>query len=114
VIAVIFEVLPAEGRAQTYLDLAAELYPLLQEVDGFVSVERFQSLSTPGKILSLSYWRDEEAVRAWRTNIAHRDAQKRGRDYVFRDYRISVAEVRRDYTMAQRTNAPEDSRTVLP
>ena len=113
-IAVIFEVVPADGQTGTYLDLAAALYPTLQDVDGFVSVERFQSLSAPGKILSLSYWRDEGAVRTWRNQAAHRDAQTKGRSFVFRDYRIRVAEVLRDYTMERRADAPEDSRTVLP
>jgi len=109
-IAVIFEVTPAAGRRQEYLDLAAELKPLLQTIDGFVSVERFQSLSDPGKVLSLSFWRDEEAVRAWRQLEAHRAAQQQGRAGVFADYRLRVAQVQRDYGMAAREQAPADSR----
>ncbi len=109
-IAVIFEVWPAEGRAAEYLALAASLRPELEAMDGFVSVERFESLSAPGKILSLSIWRDEEAVRRWRTLAAHREAQARGRGGVFADYRLRVAAVLRDYGMRARDQAPADSR----
>jgi heme-degrading monooxygenase HmoA len=108
-IAVIFEVTPADGRAQDYLDEAAALRPALERIDGFVSIERFQSLSTPGKILSLSFWRDEQAVRAWRNEEAHRAAQARGRAGIFADYRLRVAAVLRDYGMRERAQAPEDS-----
>ena len=107
-LAVIFEVVPADGQTGVYLDLAAELRPLLSQVDGFISVERFQSLSTPGKILSLSLWRDEAAVAAWRRRVEHRAAQRQGRRSVFREYRIRVAEVLRDYTMDDRREAPAD------
>ena len=109
-IAVIFELLPAEGRGQAYLDIAADLRPLLDGIDGFISIERFQSLSTPGKILSLSFWRDEEAVANWRRTEAHRLAQEQGRAGVFRDYRLRVASVNRDYGMREREQAPADSR----
>ncbi|WP_193368437.1 antibiotic biosynthesis monooxygenase family protein [Pelagibius marinus] len=109
-IAVIFEVEPAEGRKQDYLDLAAELRPLLEEVDGFISVERFQSLSDPEKVLSLSFFRDEAAVRQWRRLSAHRNAQAQGRLGVFADYRLRVAEVIRDYGLTERAEAPADSR----
>ena len=109
-IAVIFEVLPAEGQQQAYLDTAAALRPLLEQVDGFISIERFQSLSTPGKLLSLSFWRDEEAVARWRGLEAHRQAQARGRATVFQDYRLRVAGVVRDYGMSEREQAPPDSR----
>ncbi|HEY6984266.1 antibiotic biosynthesis monooxygenase [Reyranella sp.] len=109
-IAVIFEVWPADGRKQTYLDIAAELKPKLEKIDGFLSIERFQSLTDEGKILSLSFWRDEAAVKAWRTLEHHRDAQKAGRGGVFRDYRLRVAQVVRDYGMRERAEAPADSR----
>ncbi|MFO1280905.1 MAG: antibiotic biosynthesis monooxygenase [Burkholderiales bacterium] len=109
-LAVIFEVVPADGRKQEYLDLAASLRPLLERVDGFVSIERFQSLTEPGKILSLSYWRDEAAVARWRQMEAHRAAQSAGRAGVFRDYRLRVADVVRDYGMRERDEAPPDSR----
>jgi heme-degrading monooxygenase HmoA len=108
-IAVIFELMPADGRAQEYLDTAAVLRPVLDHVDGFISIERFQSLSTPGKILSLSFWRDEDAVALWRKTEAHRMAQAAGRGGVFRDYRLRVASVLRDYGMADRAQAPIDS-----
>lgn len=111
-IAVIFEVWPAEGRRQDYLDIAAGLRPLLAEIDGFLSIERFESLSEPGKLLSLSFWRDEEAVKAWRNLEAHRTAQAAGRDGIFRDYRLRIAGVIRDYGMAERGQAPDDSREV--
>jgi heme-degrading monooxygenase HmoA len=110
VITVIFEVWPAEGRKQTYLDIAAELRPELEKIDGFLSVERFQSLTEEGKILSLSFWRDEAAVKAWRTLDHHRQAQQAGRGGVFRDYRLRVADVMRDYGMTDRAEAPADSR----
>jgi len=109
-IAVIFEVLPREDRRQAYLDLAADLRPLLGAIDGFISVERFQSLSEPGKLLSLSFWRDEAAVQAWRALEAHRTAQAEGRGGIFADYRLRVAGVLRDYGMNDRTQAPPDSR----
>ena len=95
--AVIFEVEPREGRAQGYFDLAAELRPELEKIDGFVSVERFESLTTPGKYLSLSIWRDEAAVKAWREHPDHRDAQGKGRAELFAGFRIRVAQVIRDY-----------------
>ena len=111
-IAVIFEVWPQDGRQQDYLDIAAALRPLLEGIDGFISIERFASLSEPGKILSLSFWRDEQAVAAWRNVEAHRAAQARGRAGVFRNYRLRVAGVLRDYGMTARAEAPADSRTV--
>ncbi|MFC5437795.1 antibiotic biosynthesis monooxygenase family protein [Rhodanobacter umsongensis] len=109
-IAVIFELVPADGRSQDYLDIAAGLRPLLDGIDGFLSIERFQSLSTPGKILSLSFWRDEEAVAGWRRTEAHRLAQGQGRAGIFSDYRLRVAGVDRDYGMHEREQAPADSR----
>ncbi|WP_370229284.1 antibiotic biosynthesis monooxygenase [Cognatishimia sp.] len=111
-IAVIFEVEIADGQKEGYLDIAAELKPLLQEVDGFISVERFQSLTTPGKLLSLSFFRDEEAVQAWRALTKHRSAQSKGRAGVFKDYRLKVAHVLRDYGMTDRDQAPDDSRAA--
>jgi heme-degrading monooxygenase HmoA len=109
-IAVIFEVYPAEGRKQEYLDLAASLRPQLEKIDGFISIERFASLSTEGKLLSLSFFRDEAAVAAWRNLEAHRLAQAKGRARIFSDYRIRVASVIRDYGMRDRTQVPPDSR----
>lgn len=111
-IAVIFEVWPADGQRDRYLDIAAELRPLLDGIDGFISIERFESLTTPGKVLSLSFWRDEEAVRAWRTMTPHRDAQRVGRAEVFADYRLRIAGVVRDYGMVERDEAPGDSRAA--
>jgi len=109
-IAVIFEVVPDPDRRQEYLDTAGALRAELEEVDGFVSVERFASLAQPGKLLSLSFWRDEEAVRRWRACAAHRAAQAAGRAGMFIDYRLRVAEVRRDYGLRERAGAPDDSR----
>ena len=109
-IAVIFEVWPAEGERATYLELAAALRPLLAEIDGFISIERFESLSEQGKLLSLSFWRDEAAVKQWRTLEAHRQAQAAGRAEVFRDYRLRIAGVARDYGKTDRAQAPADSR----
>ena len=110
--AVIFEVTPAPGQRGAYLDAAAALKPLLAQIDGFVSIERFESLSEPGKLLSLSFWRDEEAVARWRQQEAHRSTQAAGRDHVFADYRLRVAAVVRDYGMTNRAQAPADSRAV--
>jgi len=111
-IAVIFEAQPHPGRKDAYLEAAARLRPLLEKMDGFVSIERFESLTTPGKILSLSLWRDEEAVRAWRNVEEHRRIQAAGRQSIFADYRLRVAAVIRDYGMNDRAQAPEDSRRV--
>jgi heme-degrading monooxygenase HmoA len=111
-IVVIFELWPTKGRAQEYFDLAAALKADLEKIDGFVSVERFESLTTKGKYLSLSFWRDEEAVRAWRNLDEHRKAQAQGRDGVFADYRLHVAHVLRDYGMSERRDAPADSREI--
>ncbi len=108
-IGIIFEVWPAEGRKQEYLDIAARLRPLLDQIDGFISIERFESLSEPGKILSLSFFRDQAAVEQWRTLEAHRAAQATGRASVFRDYRLRVVGVIRDYGMFNREQAPPDS-----
>ncbi|MEM7441982.1 MAG: antibiotic biosynthesis monooxygenase [Pseudomonadota bacterium] len=112
-IAVIFEVLPADGRRQDYLDLAADLKEELQWMDGFISVERFESLTEPGKLLSLSFWRDEAAVAAWRTYGKHRAAQAKGRAGIFADYHLRIASVSRDYGMSDREEAPADSRLEL-
>jgi heme-degrading monooxygenase HmoA len=109
-IAVIFEVWPADGRKQTYLDIAARLRPELERIDGFISIERFQSLTDDAKLLSLSFWRDEAAVEGWRNVEHHRQAQKSGREGVLRDYRLRVASVLRDYGMTERDQAPADSR----
>lgn len=109
-IAVIFEVVPAPGRREEYLDLAAELRPALEKTDGFISIERFVSLTNEGKMLSLSFWRDEAAVKRWRELEGHRAAQSRGRAGIFAEYRLRVAEVARDYTMTDRAQAPADSR----
>jgi heme-degrading monooxygenase HmoA len=109
-IAVLFEVVPAPGRRDDYLAIAASLKPALEAIDGFVSVERFQSLTDPGKLLSLSVFRDEAAVRAWRALPAHRAAQEAGRAGIFADYRLRIAAVSRDYGMTDRDEAPADSR----
>ncbi len=111
-VVVIFEVIPAPGKKQEYLDLAARLRPELERIDGFISVERFASLSDQNKLLSLSFWRDEEAVRRWRNLGSHRAAQARGRAGVFADYRLRVASVVRDYGMRERKEAPKDSRAA--
>ena len=111
-IAVIFEVWPEPERRHEYLDLAAALRPDLETIDGFISVERFESLSEPGKLLSLSFWRDEAAVAAWRNLEAHRSAQARGRAGIFADYRLRVAGVVRDYGMTDRAQVPHDSRAI--
>jgi heme-degrading monooxygenase HmoA len=112
-IAVIFEVWPAVGRKADYLDHAALLRGELEHIDGFISVERFQSLADPEKLLSVSFWRDGAAVAAWRRHGAHRTAQSAGRNGIFRDYRLRVAAVVRDYGMTQRREQiPEDSRVA--
>ena len=111
-IAVIFEVEPAPGRRDAYLGIAADLEPLLDGIDGFISIERFQSLADPGKVLSLSFWRDEEAVKAWRNTDEHRQAQKAGRGGIFAGYRLRIAHVVRDYGMSERAEAPADSKVV--
>ncbi|MFI8615846.1 antibiotic biosynthesis monooxygenase family protein [Acidovorax sp. NPDC077693] len=111
-IAVIFEVLPAPGRKDAYLAAAAALRPALEQMDGFISIERFESLSEPGKLLSLSFWRDEEAVARWRQVEAHRSTQQAGRAGIFADYRLRVAAVVRDYGLHDRAQAPADSRRV--
>jgi heme-degrading monooxygenase HmoA len=110
-IAVIFEVWPASGRKEDYLAIAASLRAELEKMDGFISVERFQSLADPGKLLSLSFWRDEESVARWRNQVHHRESQAAGRGGIFADYRLRIASVARDYGMSQRTEAPADSRS---
>ena len=109
-IAVIFEVYPAEGKVEEYLDIASDLKPLLEKIDGFISIERFSSLVEEGKVLSLSFWRDEEAIQEWRNLEIHRLAQEKGRGGVFSNYRLRVATVNRDYGMKERDQAPFDSK----
>lgn len=111
-IAVIFEVQVAEGKTAEYLDIANEIRPLLAEIDGFISIERFQSLTNEGKVLSLSFWRDEESIHQWRSLEAHRIAQSKGRSGVFENYRLRVAGVIRDYGMNERSDVPTDSIAV--
>jgi heme-degrading monooxygenase HmoA len=109
-IAVIFEVWPASGRKEDYLAIAAKLRPDLEKIDGFISIERFQSLTDPAKLLSLSFWRDDDAVKNWRNQEDHRRSQAAGRGGIFADYRLRIASVMRDYGMAERAEAPADSR----
>lgn len=111
-IAIIFEVVPKEGMTDPYLDMAAEMRPLAEGIDGFISVERFQSLTNPGKLLSISFWRDEASVDEWRRLAQHRSAQAHGRNRFFEDYRLRVAGVIRDYGMHARDEAPADSRAL--
>jgi heme-degrading monooxygenase HmoA len=111
-IVVIFEVLPYLGERHTYLDLAGELRAELEKIDGFISIERFESLAVRGKLLSLSFWRDEDAVKEWRNLEAHRAAQSAGRNGIFADYRLRIGHIVRDYGMKEREQAPDDSRLV--
>lgn len=113
-IAVIFEVVPYMGERHKYLDLAGDLRAELERIDGFISIERFESLTLRGKLLSLSFWRDEEAVRDWRNLEAHRAAQQAGRDGIFADYRLRIGHVLRDYGMFERAQAPDDRRELFP
>jgi len=111
-IAVIFEAFPAEGKWQEYLDIAAQLRPELNKIEGFISIERFQSMSNPEKVLSLSFWENEKSVKQWRNIESHRQAQQAGRQSVFNDYRLRVADVVRDYGMMNRTQSPADSKQI--
>lgn len=111
-LAVIFELEPLPGKEKSYLGLAADLRPLLDGIDGFISVERFASLTRPGRIVSLSFWRDEQAIQEWRNIEKHRNAQRAGRHDIFAHYRLRVATVIRDYGMHDRGSVPEDSKTV--
>ncbi len=111
-LAVIFEVMPDSEGKQEYLDIAADLRDHLGDIDGFISIERFQSLVNPDKILSLSFWENEEAIAQWRNLEKHRSAQSRGRNELFSDYRIRIGEIVRDYSMSEREQAPVDSRQV--
>ena len=111
-IVVIFEVILKPDGSAEYLDIAADLRQHLADSPGFVSIERFQSLTDPDKILSLSFWQDEASVAQWREHGEHRTAQAKGRGRLFRDYRIRVGGIARDYSMAARGQAPNDSRTA--
>jgi len=111
-IAVIFEVTPKRRHSDDYFSHAASLKPVLETMDGFISVERFESVTQPGKFVSLSFWRDEDAVKAWRNTMPHRATQRAGREHVFADYRLRVAAVIRDYGMFERDEAPADSRAL--
>ncbi len=111
-VAVIFEVLPTDGKRDEYLAIAEKLRPELDKIDGFISIERFQSITHPGKLLSLSFWKDEESVAQWRNVEMHRQAQAKGRTSVFNDYRLRVAHVVRDYGMNDRAQAPADSKHI--
>lgn len=108
-IAVIFEVIPNEGKKAEYLDIAANLRPELDPIEGFISIERFQSFNDPDKVLSLSFWKDEESILEWRNLEMHRFAQAKGREEVFSDYHLRIATVVRDYGMFDRKEAPKDS-----
>ena len=111
-IAVIFEFTPIEGRFADYKALAEGLAGDVSKAEGFISIERFESISTKGKFVSLSFWRDEESVRKWRNLQKHREAQKKGRGGIFQSYRLRIAQVVRDYTMDERAQAPQDSQKV--
>ena len=109
-IAVIFEAIPAPGKWDEYLDIAAGLKPELSKIEGFISIERFQSIGNPEKVLSLSFWKDEESIKQWRNTEMHRLAQSKGREGIFKDYRLRIADVSRDYGMLDRKEAPADSK----
>jgi heme-degrading monooxygenase HmoA len=109
-VTVIFEAVPSEGKWDDYLDIAAGLRPELSKIEGFISIERFQSITNPEKILSLSFWKDEESIKQWRNIELHRMAQKKGRSLIFEDYRLRIAIVQRDYGMRDREQAPNDSK----
>jgi heme-degrading monooxygenase HmoA len=109
-VAVIFEAFPSEGKWAEYLDIAAELRPELSKIEGFISIERFQSITNSEKVLSLSFWKDEESIKQWRNIESHRLAQKEGRSLIFNDYRLRVAIVQGDYGMIDRAQAPNDSK----
>lgn len=109
-IAVIFEVTPNEGKRQEYLDIATNLRPELDKIEGFISIERFQSINNPEKVLSLSFWKDEESIKQWRNLEMHRWAQSKGREGIFKDYHLRIADVNRDYGMFDRKETPKDSR----
>ncbi|WP_019961036.1 antibiotic biosynthesis monooxygenase family protein [Woodsholea maritima] len=108
-LAVIFELEPREGKVEDYLAIAQSLKAELETIEGFISIERFESLARPGRYLSLSFWRDEASVERWRNLSPHRAAQNRGRAEIFTDYRLRVAQVVRDYGMSAREEAPRDS-----
>ena len=108
-VTVIFEFTPAEGRFSEYMDLVGTLKADLEKADGFISLERFESITTKGKFVSLQFWRDEEAVRKWRNLQRHREVQAKGRAGIFKSYRLRIASVVRDYTMDERAQAPADS-----
>ena len=111
-VAVIFEFTPAPGRFKDYMQLVTELRSELDKADGFVSIERFESITAKGKCVSLQFWRDEESVRKWRILPQHREAQKAGRGGIFSSYRLRVCEVLRDYTQDERGQVPGDSVAV--
>ncbi|MEM9762662.1 MAG: antibiotic biosynthesis monooxygenase [Pseudomonadota bacterium] len=108
-IAVIFEVEPAEGALEGYMALAGSLKSEVEAIDGFISVERFESMTTPGKLVSISFWRDEAALEAWRNRPRHRAAQVKGRTGMMAGYRLRVASVIRDYGLEARAEAPADA-----
>lgn len=111
--AVIFEVYPTKEGTDEYLDIAGKLKPMLSNIDGFISIERFTSLNEEGKVLSLSFWENEEAIKQWRNILEHRSAQAKGHFELFKKYRIRVAKVERDYTADKREEAPADSTEAL-
>jgi heme-degrading monooxygenase HmoA len=111
-IAVLFEAFPAQGKWDEYLDIAAGLRPELEKVPGFISIERFQSVANPQKVLSLSFWKDEESITEWRNLELHRMAQQEGRSRIFENYRLRIAIVQRDYGMHDRDQAPQDSKII--
>ena len=108
-IVVIFESWPKPGNGETYLKMGQSMSSLVEGFDGFISIERFESVVEPGKFVALSYWRDEESVAAWRNVAEHRRIQDGSRRSVFNDYRLRVATVMRDYSMENREQAPPDS-----
>ena len=111
-ITVIFEAFPAKGKWDEYLDIAAKLRPELNKIEGFISIERFQSIANPEKVLSLSFWENEESIAQWRNIESHRSAQAKGRKSIFEDYRIRIANVVRDYSLTSREQAPMDSKSI--
>ena len=110
---VLFEVTVKSGQMDDYLKMAASLKESLASAEGLSRAERFSSLVTENKLLSLSVWDGEQSVEKWRNLLAHRACQRHGRMHDFADDQITVVTPIRTYSMTDRTEAPADSNACL-
>ena len=97
-IIVVFEFNVNKGREKDYFLEVEKLQTEIQNAEGFIGVDRFESNNTKGYYVSVSSWKDEQSVNKWHKNSKHAIAQNLGKKEIFKSFRIRVAKFFRDYS----------------